>query len=133
MSTRFDKIGSRTHEGGIGASLENTLAPSTPSRSSIDWKGLPGDGEDEVGGMVGGERWRRKERKDSARFLTTTWVSNTTCTMRKGLHTSFNLSVEVTARLHTITRLPNPVFPKSMMYLFILKESATVVVAGRQI
>lgn len=71
MSTRFDRIGSRTHEGGIGASLENTLAPSTPSRSSIDWKGLPGDGEDEVGGWWG-ERWRRKERKDCARFLTTT-------------------------------------------------------------
>lgn len=56
-----------------GASLENTLAPSTPSRSSIDWKGLPGDGEDEVGR---GEM--EKERKDCARFLTTTGVSNTT-------------------------------------------------------
>lgn len=60
MSTRFDKIGSRTHEGGIGASLENTLAPSTPSRSSIDWKGLPGDGEDEVGGWWGRDGEGRK-------------------------------------------------------------------------
>lgn len=66
MSTRFDKIGSRTHEGGIGASLENTLAPSTPSRSSIDWKGLPGDGEDEVGGWWGrdGEGKKGKTVRD---------------------------------------------------------------------
>lgn len=32
------------------------------------------------------------------------WVSNTTCTMRKGLHTLFNLSVEAAAKPHT-TRL----------------------------
>lgn len=62
MPTRFDRIGSRTHEGGIGASLENTLAPSTPSRSSIDWKGLPGDGEDELEGGGGEMEREGKER-----------------------------------------------------------------------
>lgn len=98
MSTRFDEIGSRTHEGGIGASLRNTLAPPTPSRSSIDWKGLPGDGEDEVGGR--GEM--EKERKERLREISHhDWGFKHyihTCTMRKGLHTLFNLSVEDAAK-----------------------------------
>lgn len=82
-----------------------------------------------------GERWRRKERKDCARFLTTTWVSNTTCTMKKGLHTLFNLSVEAAAKQHTTTRLQS--YSKSctsQTHDVFFKESAksTVVVVGRQ-